>query len=824
MPNLGFHTEEQGLYWLQQTHRFLHAVTSGTDVRSLEKGLELLFRLAEATTLWWLRPTTTSAVQVAFTQPRWRPTPPLSQPDYATYLHTTAPTFLDTPEALAPLQTLLATTEMGCAALLPVRTPGGESTLVMGWQHLTEIDPSLQLFLSCCLSQLTSLPTRTDLPPALPHEQLRVLSTFVTQGFVYIDHHTPRVTLNEAAARWLNRPAGTHPAEELALALHDLRMRASNQEEIMEVAHRLVERPDKALHDWLWKYEDPEHVILRVSYLPIRQEGLHGRLWLFDDVTREVTLHDNLLRTHALLQESQQRAHLGHWEILLKNDTRQILWSDELYQIFGLSPNTPISLNDLASRVHPEDAPGLLQRIGEAAQLGTPYEYTYRIRRNTDGQERILHTRGYPQRAEGGKIRAIRGITQDVTPLKRVEQELRQTLQQLQESHTALTDMSDVLQQLNNDLEVRVRQRTQELQASNERFALVAQATNDVIWDHLLSEPTVYVSPIFEQLFGYIREQEEGHTLTSWFSRIHPDDLPRVRQTIDACRAAEQRSWQTEYRLLRADQTYAYVLGRGLIVYDAAGQPYRMVGSITDISTLKEKEQALQAQNEQLLRINNDLDNFVYVASHDLKHPIANLEGLLQVFQTLVAPKLPAADLHWLSMMAESHQRLRTVIQQLSEIAKVQKGLSETAQEVAFQPLLDEIQQDIAPLRLETRARLHVDFQVPTLLYPRKDLRSILYNLLSNALKYHAPARSPEVWISTYQEQGQVVLQVRDNGLGLAPEDQTKAFEMYKRLHAHVEGSGIGLYIIKRIIENHGGTIEITSELNKGSIFTVRFN
>ncbi|AHM58729.1 integral membrane sensor signal transduction histidine kinase [Flammeovirgaceae bacterium 311] len=113
------------------------------------------------------------------------------------------------------------------------------------------------------------------------------------------------------------------------------------------------------------------------------------------------------------------------------------------------------------------------------------------------------------------------------------------------------------------------------------------------------------------------------------------------------------------------------------------------------------------------------------------------------------------------------------------------------------------------------------DLQVDNIVYPRNNLWSIVYNLLSNAIKYRSPERPLVVRINTYREDDAVVLRVEDNGLGLSQHQQPKLFTMFKRFHSHVEGTGIGLYMIKRIIENRGGRIEFESEENKGTTFKV---
>ncbi len=231
----------------------------------------------------------------------------------------------------------------------------------------------------------------------------------------------------------------------------------------------------------------------------------------------------------------------------------------------------------------------------------------------------------------------------------------------------------------------------------------------------------------------------------------------------------------------------------------------------------------LSEKNHELLRINNDLDNFVYTASHDLKSPIANMEGLASLLRDILQGKLNEEDEQVLDMMQLAVNKLKGTIADLAEITKVQKELQSEVEPLSFEDTLEGIADDIDSLVKESNVKITTAFEVTDMLYARKNLRSILYNLVSNAIKYRSPERTPEVHIVTYRQEGYVVLEVKDNGLGIRKEQQHKLFTMFKRLHSHVEGTGIGLYIVKRIIENNGGLIEVESEVGIGTTFKVYF-
>jgi signal transduction histidine kinase len=251
---------------------------------------------------------------------------------------------------------------------------------------------------------------------------------------------------------------------------------------------------------------------------------------------------------------------------------------------------------------------------------------------------------------------------------------------------------------------------------------------------------------------------------------------------------------------------------------------------ITDISerkrAQKDLEDALQEtnnKNEELKRINIDLDNFVYTASHDLKSPIANLEGITGVLLKKISKKLEKDEIGLIELIHQMTTKLKSTIKDLTEITKVQKDFEEVPERVSFEEVFENIKADLSPLLTEYAAIISTDFEVKEINYARKNLRSILFNLANNALKYHSPERKPLIQIQTRMEGEYILLSIADNGLGIPAGQIHKLFSMFKRLHTHVEGSGIGLYITKRIIENNEGRIEVESEEGKGSMFKVFF-
>jgi len=238
---------------------------------------------------------------------------------------------------------------------------------------------------------------------------------------------------------------------------------------------------------------------------------------------------------------------------------------------------------------------------------------------------------------------------------------------------------------------------------------------------------------------------------------------------------------------------------------------------------LYNKNLELEFKNNELTKVNNDLDNFIYTASHDLMSPVINIEALLTVqYQEFDIQDDEFKRMR--DMTLQSATRLKNTIKDLTEISKVQKGGdADDIEMVAFEELLEEVKFDIKNSIEESRATILVNFNVPILKFSRRNIRSIMYNLVSNAIKYRSPKRLPVITISTSAYNDCTVMSVSDNGLGINEHSLNKIFEMFKRLHDHVEGTGIGLYIVKRIMENNGGKIEVQSKIDVGTTFDLYF-
>lgn len=258
--------------------------------------------------------------------------------------------------------------------------------------------------------------------------------------------------------------------------------------------------------------------------------------------------------------------------------------------------------------------------------------------------------------------------------------------------------------------------------------------------------------------------------------------------------------------------------------YQLMTMPYLQADNVTagaiitfnDITELKTLQLELDERNESLQLINADLENFVHIASHDLLGPLGNVElGITIMNQKITDPALN----EYLQIINRSIKKFSSLIKDIGHIAKVENSPI-GAEPIDLNGVLDEIEWGLENKIIGAGVVILRDLGVMNLMFSRNNLRSILYNLISNAIKFRS-AEPPTILIHTRKEGEYMVLSVSDNGIGMEKANIEKIFALHGRIDHQIEGNGIGLYLTKRIVSAAKGRITVESEPGKGSRFVL---
>ena len=236
---------------------------------------------------------------------------------------------------------------------------------------------------------------------------------------------------------------------------------------------------------------------------------------------------------------------------------------------------------------------------------------------------------------------------------------------------------------------------------------------------------------------------------------------------------------------------------------------------------LVSKNDQLIQTNQELIRHNNDLMQFSYSVSHNLRGPVASLMGLLQILEHSTSAEESRQAFNHVNRSIKS---LDQIINDLASIIDIRNSVGEVKQKITLEKEVDTIKSLLDKQIKDHQVKIITHFQkVPEIFSIRPMVSSIFYNLISNAIKYRSPDRTPEIIITSFPEKNFVKIKVADNGLGLDLEKfKDKLFGLYKRFHTHTEGKGLGLFLVKLQVEALEGTIDVDSIPGAGTTFTVR--
>ena len=492
-----------------------------------------------------------------------------------------------------------------------------------------------------------------------------------------------------------------------------------------------------------------------------------------------------LLRNEAWLNSVVRIAHLGAWDWDLLKNTQS--WSDEQFRIFGLEPGAVEPSYDRF--LHALDLKDR-QRVAEIVQQALSNQPRFQIDCRLvwpNGELRHAVCQGEICRDETGKAVRIIGTVLDLTAAKQGEAAL---------------------------------------QESEQNFRTLADFVPQMVWMCTPDGLNVYFNQRWVEYTGMTLEESYGR---GWNTPFHPNDKQAAWDAWNHAIASGD-PYRVESRLRAADGRYRWFLMRGMPLSESSGKIVKWFGTCTDIDDLKRSEEAtrnlnaeleerVQQRTADLVAVNKELEAFNYAVAHDLRGPLRHIHGFAEILAEQAGPNLDDASKNHLQAIQKGAQHMARLLEDLLTLARL--GRQELSkQDCGLSALVNEV---VTTLQPEIKDR-EVEWRIAELPFVDCDptlMKQVLFNLLANALKFTQTRERAIIEVGQTTLDGVPVFFVRDNGVGFNMKFAEKLFGLFQRLHRQedFEGTGVGLAIVQRIIQRHGGRVWAEAELNKGASF-----
>jgi PAS domain S-box-containing protein len=491
-------------------------------------------------------------------------------------------------------------------------------------------------------------------------------------------------------------------------------------------------------------------------------DGTSAQLAITHDITERKRAERATLLLGAIVDSSD--------DAIISKDLHGIItsWNISAERLFGYTASEvigkPVTILIPADRL--DEEPEILSRL----KRGERVDHFETIRRRKDGTLLDISLTISPVKDARGDVIGVSKIARDITERRRAQAALR---------------------------------------ASEARFRQLADAMPQIVWTARADGYFDYYNERWYQFTGFSRD---AFGASSWEPIVHPDDLQNSRESWHAS-IRSGNAFNTECRFWdKGENRWRWFLGRARPVRDPDGEIVKWFGSYIDIDDQKRVE-------DELLRANQDLEQFAFSASHDLQEPLRSVKIYSELLADSCGNTLNEESLEFLSYLRAGATRMEMLVRDLLSYTRV-TTIERPAEPADGGEALAAALANLAGAISETNARITAD-PLPSPHVHSTHLQQLFQNLIGNAIKYRSPDRPPVVHLTAERQRDGWVFAVRDNGIGIAPEYQETIFGIFKRLHTSdkYSGTGIGLAICQRIVERYHGRIWVESEIGQGSTF-----
>jgi PAS domain S-box-containing protein len=506
----------------------------------------------------------------------------------------------------------------------------------------------------------------------------------------------------------------------------------------------------------------------------------HG-VWTLRDITERKHAEENSRLLSSIVEESGDA-------IMSKNLDGVILtWNRGAERIFGYTAKEMVGQS--ITRLMPFELAHEFLEIVDSLRRGARLQNYQTERLRKDGRRIAVSLTISPLKSAAGYIVGASIISRDVTERRLAEKALA---------------------------------------LSEERYRSLASATTQIVWSTSSKGEVIEDIPMWREFTGQSPDEVKG---MGWIDALHPED--RERNTEVWLKAVGYRSfYHTEYRMRRHDGQYRWMAVHGVPVLEAGGSIREWVTTCADIQDRKQAEEEIRALNEELEQrvdrrteeleaANRELEAFAYSVSHDLRAPLRAVDGFSRILLEEYSPALPEKARHYLTVTRKNAVQMGDLIDDLLAFSKLSRHPL-SMQQIALRDLVRQALDELHADQEGRRIQITVGDLPPCEGDPRL-LKQVLINLLSNGFKYTRAREIARIEVGALTPAGgySPVYYVRDNGIGFDMRYADKLFGVFQRLHGAQEypGTGVGLAIVQRIVQRHGGQVWADAAVNQGATF-----
>ncbi|WP_413171449.1 PAS domain S-box protein [Anabaena azotica] len=556
-------------------------------------------------------------------------------------------------------------------------------------------------------------------------------------------------------------------------------------------------------------------VLLSVTALSNSQGKIIGFLGIAQDITNRKRTEEQLRNLSDRLTLALQAGAIGTWDWDM---LQEVKWDDRMYELYGMQRSqTPATYQDWVKVVDPDDLVETEAALDAAIRGEKEFNTEFRVV-HSDGSIHFIKSAAIVQRNEHGEAERMVGINYDITERKRIELALRE---------------------------------------SERRYAALTQAAPVGIFRFDSAGNCIYANDRWGEIAG---RPATAALERGWVETLHPEDRDRLftkwSEWFQTYQSGE--TYCNEGRCLRPDGSITWFYCQILAETNADGKIISYIGTLTDITERKQAEAQLWQTNQDLTKANIELaratrlkDEFLANMSHELRTPLNAILGMSESLQDEVFGSINEKQIKAIATIERSGRHLLELINDILDLSKIESGKLELdLSDVSVNNLCDGSLVFIRQIALKKKITLksNIAHNLGSIQVDDRRMRQVLINLLNNAVKFTPEngSVSLRVWLEepednhishlvkvekaeevcSYLSTPQLCFSIIDTGIGIANDDISKLFKAFVQvdtnLNRHYEGTGLGLALVKQIVELHGGRVSVSSEVGKGSCFTVR--